>query len=129
MYKNIKNWKNYIKEDSDNELDSITTDDDKYEEFKTQIKEMIESTIENNGGNFQDFVESFNKSPEDYKIEGFINDSDIYEFYLKNRNDVDEILNNINFFDEVPTDNNSYGLYEYTIIGTQRAVQETIKDF
>ena len=42
---------------------------------------------------FSSFVESFIKNPEDVKIEGLINDSDIYEFYLKWRNDIDEILN------------------------------------
>ena len=37
------------------------------------------------------FKDKFVKSPEDTKIEGFINDSDIYEFYLKFRNDIDEL--------------------------------------
>lgn len=121
----IKKFNEYIKEDVD--LDEITVDDNKYSDIKEDIKEMIESTIENNGGEYQTFVNSYKRSPEDYKIEGLINDSDIYEFYLKHRNDIDELLNDIKFFDELPTDNNAFGLYEYTIKGTERCVVELVK--
>lgn len=123
----IKNFLNYIKENTD--IEDITVDSDKYTSLKEDIKSMIESTIENSGGEFDTFVNSYNRNPEDYKIEGFINDSDIYEFYLKHRNDIDEILNDIKFFDEVPTEMNAFGLYEYIIKGTERAVQELVKDF
>lgn len=122
----IKNFLDYIKENTD--IEDITVDSDKYSSLKEDIKSMIESTIENSGGEFDTFVRSYNRNPEDYKIEGFINDSDIYEFYLKHRNDIDEILNDIKFFDEVPTDNNAFGLYEYILKGTERAVQELVKD-
>lgn len=121
----IKKFNEYIKEDVDS--DEITVDDNKYSDIKEDIKEMIESTIENNGGEYQTFVNSYKRSPEDYKIEGLINDSDIYEFYLKHRNDIDELLNDIKFFDELPTDNNAFGLYEYTIKGTERCVVELVK--
>ena len=42
-----------------------------------------------------DFIESFVRNPEESQIEGLINDSDIYDFYLKYRNQVDEILSKI----------------------------------
>jgi hypothetical protein len=101
--------------------------DSKFTELKDEIKSMIEKTIDNSGGDFQQFVNSYKKNPEDVKVEGFINDSDIYEFYLKWRNDIDEMLNDINFFDEVPTEINAFGLYEYVIKGTERAFQEAVK--
>lgn len=123
----IKNFLDYIKENTD--IEDITVDSDKYTSLKEDIKSMIESTIENSGGEFNTLVDSYNRNPEDYKIEGLINDSDIYEFYLKHRNDIDEILNDIKFFDEVPTEMNAFGLYEYIIKGTERAVQELVKDF
>ena len=87
-------------------------DDSKYTEVKEEIQKMIENTIQKSGGELNTFIESFEKNPEDVKIEGFINDSDIYDFYLKFRNDVDEILNNIKFYDEAPTEVNAFGLYE-----------------
>lgn len=101
--------------------------DSKFTELKDEIKSKIESTIEKSGGEYQQFISSYKKNPEDIKIEGLINDSDIYEFYLKFRNDIDEMLNDINFFDEVPTEINAFGLYEYVIKGTERAIQESVK--
>jgi hypothetical protein len=98
-----------------------------YSDIKDEIKSLIEKTIDNTGGEFDTFIDSFNRNPEDYKIEGLINDSDIYDFYLKWRNDIDEILNDINFFDEIPSENNAFGLYEYTIKGTERAIIELVK--
>jgi hypothetical protein len=88
---------------------------------------MIEKTIEKSGGDFESFKDKFVKSPEDTKIEGFINDSDIYEFYLKFRNDIDELLNNVKYFDEVPSESNTLGLYDYIISGTERSVIEVVK--
>lgn len=117
----IKSYLKFIKESDEIEETS------KYSEIKEEIKSMIESTISNSGGEFGLFIDSFNKSPEDVKIEGLINDSDIYDFYLKWRNDIDEILNDINFFDQVPSEINAFGLYEYIIKSTERAVIELVK--
>lgn len=100
---------------------------DKYKDIIDEIKSMIDKTIESGGGEFDTFVDSFIKNPEDVKIEGFINDSDIYEFYLKWRNDIDEILNTIGFYDTKPTDINAFGLYDYMIKGTEEAISEIIK--
>jgi len=102
-------------------------DGSKYTEVKEEINKMIENTIQKSGGELKSFIESFEKNPEDVKVEGFINDSDIYDFYLKFRNDIDEILNNIKFYDESPTEVNAFGLYEYVIKGTERAFMEVVK--
>lgn len=99
----------------------------KFTEIKDEVRSMIEKTIEKSGGDLNQFVDSFNKNPEDVKIEGFINDSDIYDFYLKWRNDIDEVLNDIKFFDENPVEINAIGLYDYVIKGTERALQEVVK--
>lgn len=115
----IKRYTQFIKESDETS---------KYNDFKEEVKSMIEKTIQNSGGEFNSFIESFNKNPEDTKIEGLINDSDIYDFYLKWRNDIDEILNDINFFDEVPSELNAFGLYEYVIKGTERCVIEIVKN-
>lgn len=102
-------------------------DDSKYTEIKEEVSKMIENTIQKGGGELKSFIESFEKNQEDVKVEGFINDSDIYDFYLKFRNDIDEILNNVKFYDESPTEVNAFGLYEYTIKGTERAFSEIVK--
>lgn len=104
-----------------------TLDNSKYPEVMEEVQKMIENTIQKSGGELNTFIESFEKNPEDVKVEGFINDSDIYDFYLKFRNDVDEILNNLKFYDESPTEVNAFGLYEYVIKGTERAFMEVVK--
>ena len=103
--------------------------DSKYSDIINDVKSKIEKTIENSGGEFDSFVSEFKRNPEDVQIEGLINDSDIYDFYLKWRNDIDEILNEINFFDESPTEINAFGLYEYLLKGTERCILEVIEKF
>lgn len=130
----IKKYLQFIKEADEAETPETETQevvkpqsDNKYTELKEEVKSMIEKTIEKSGGDFESFKDKFVKSPEDTKIEGFINDSDIYEFYLKFRNDIDELLNNVKYFDEVPSESNTLGLYDYIISGTERAVIEAVK--
>lgn len=130
----IKRYLQFIKEadevetpETENQEVNKPQSDNKYTELKEEVKSMIEKTIEKSGGDFESFKDKFVKSPEDTKIEGFINDSDIYEFYLKFRNDIDELLNNVKYFDEVPSESNTFGLYDYIISGTERAVIEAVK--
>ncbi len=130
----VKRYIEFIKEAEDvnptgdvEKKETDSSDSSKFPEVVDEIKSMIEKTIKNSGGEFNSFVDSYIKNPEDVKVVSFINDSDIYEFYLKWRNDIDELLSNINFFDEVPTENNAFGLYEYVIKGTQKAFLEFVK--
>lgn len=123
----IKKYEQFINESDEIEMSDNTNLDSKYTEIKEEIKKMVDGTIQSNGGELASFIESFIKNPEDIKVEGFINDSDVYDFYLKFRNDVDEILNNIKFYDQSPTEVNAFGLYEYTIKGTEKAFMEIIK--
>ena len=113
--------------ETDVDPDNTEPDTNKYTEVKEDLKSMIEKTIENSGGEFKSFVESFLKTPEDVKIEGLINDSDVYDFYLKWRNDIDECLNDVKFFDESPSESSVFGLYDYIIKGTKRSLEEFLK--
>jgi deoxyribodipyrimidine photolyase len=129
----IKKYLQFIKEaDEATETQPVEStekvDSGKYTELKEEVKSMIEKTIEKSGGEFKSFVDKFIKSPEDVKIEGFINDSDIYEFYLKFRNDIDELLNDVKYFNEVPSESNTFGLYDYIINGTEKAVSQIVKE-
>lgn len=122
----LKKYLQFIKEDVENPTDN-EVNSGKFTEIKEEVKSMIEKTIEESGGEYNSFIESFIKNPSDIKIEGLINDSDIYDFYLKWRNDIDEILNESKYFDEIPSENNSFGLYDYVIKGTQKAIEEVVK--
>lgn len=126
----IKRYVEFITEAQEENEEAVgvkSMDPENYTEIEDEVKEMIEKTIETSGGEYNTFIQSFIQNPEDVKVEGFINDSDIYEFYLKFRNDIDEILNNVKFFDTPATEINSYGLYEYVIKGTDKAFMEVVK--
>ncbi len=122
----IKRYTQFVNEADETDL-TKSIESNKFTELKEEVKSMIDNTISNSGGEFSSFIDSFEKNSEDVKVDGFINDSDIYEFYLKFRNDIDEVLNDIKFYDQAPTGVNAYGLYEYTIKGTERAFMEIVK--
>lgn len=118
----ILKFDNYISEDLE------TDDSNKYSELKEEIKEMIKKSLKSEDDKlYQDFIESNSKNPEDTQIEGLINDSDIYEFYLKWRNDIDDVLSDVNYYDEVPSELKVFSLYDYLIKGTKKSVSEIIK--
>jgi hypothetical protein len=124
----FKKFSNYISEMKSFRDETQGTSSQQYPEFEEELKEMVTKTVNNTGGNINDFINSFNRQPDDYPIEGLINDSDIYDFYLKWRIEIDSILLNTDYFNEKPSDNNIYGLYEFTIGGTKRAVIEIVKN-
>lgn len=106
---------------------TLILEQNEYSDVLDDIKSMIESTIDKSGGEYQQFLESFVKNPEDVKIEGLINDDDVFDFYQKYRNQVDKILNDVKFFQTSPDELNVIGLYDYMISGTNRSLEEFVK--
>lgn len=135
----IKKYTEFLKEELEAETDlpENTIDENeeseesesfsKYQEVIDEIKRLIEETINKNGGEFNQFILSLVKDPENVKIEGLINESDIYDFYLKYRNQVDEVLNTTKFYQQTPDENGCLGLYEYVIFGTNQSIIEFVK--
>lgn len=135
----IKKWYDFILESESGAEDDTQTQNTEKEqsgessetdipnEVKDVVKEMIEKTVENKGGEFKSFIDKYIESSEDVKIEGLINDSDIFDFYLKYRQYIDPILNNINFFNKNPKDLNKLGLYDFSVEGTKVAIDEIVR--
>ena len=118
----IKKYLDYIKEADEIEKKDLSVFDD----IKNDIKEKIESTVKKSGGEYGSFIEKLIKEPESAQIEGLINDDQIYDFWIKYQNDIDEILNNVKFFDKSPKDLNIVGVYKYIIVCTQKAIEEVV---
>jgi hypothetical protein len=116
----IKKWCEFIFENQN--FDSNISD-----EIKNELKEMIQKTVDNKGGEYNTFIDKILNDSEDVKIEGLINDSDIFDFYLKWRNDLDPILNSSNFFEKSPKEIGKMGLYEYVVEGTNTAILYIVK--
>jgi hypothetical protein len=135
----IKKWYDFILEsesvaeddtqtqNTEKEQSGESSETDIPNEVKDVVKEMIEKTVENKGGEFKSFIDKYIESSEDVKIEGLINDSDIFDFYLKYRQYIDPILNNINFFNKNPRDLNKLGLYDFSVAGTKVAIDEIVR--
>lgn len=100
---------------------------ERFSDLKEELLEMMKKSLGSESNKvIQDFIEAYNREPEENVIEGLINDSDVYEFYLMWRTDIDDILSSVNFFDEIPSEMKVFSLYEYIIQGTKRAVKEII---
>lgn len=117
----IKRYMQFI-----NEADAAS--DPTFDSMRDDIRKMIEETIKNSGGDsVKKFAASYKERPDDVKIEGLINDDQVYDFWLKYENEIDELLNGIKFFEESPDDLNSLGTYKYIITSTNRAILEIVK--
>jgi pectate lyase len=99
----------------------------KYSDLKSEISGLIENSLKiSNNKTSDEFISAFLKNPEETQIEGLINNSDIYDFYLKWRDDIDVILSDIRFYDETPSELKVFSLYDYIVSGTKKAVAEIV---
>lgn len=98
-YKSLKRGVILIIEQSlpDNEKENIDS-------LKKVLKDIREKEIDN------------------LKLEGLIENSDIYNFYLKYQNDIDELLKDEKYFEITPKENVIYSLYDFVIDGTKKAI-------
>ena len=132
--KNIKKFNKFILEAND--MDQIPTENEEekvldpnnYTELVSGIKKLIsETTGSENEETIKGFIKVYIKNPEEKEIIGLINDSDVYDFYLKYMSDIDEVLNIVNFYDEAPNSLEIYSLYDYIVEGTKVAVLELLR--
>lgn len=125
----MKNFEQYFKltENLDSELKDKLSDE--YKSLKRGILNLLEDTVEDSEKllNVQNFMDEYIED-EDKVLEGFVENSDIYDFYLKYQSDVDSLLSDDEFFDKYPSELNVYSLYDYMIEGTKVAVRKCMKD-
>jgi len=120
----LKNFDEYLNENLESDILETNKLSDEYKSLKKGIIELLDNTVEDSDKllNVQNYMDDYINS-EDEILEGFIENSDIYDFYLKYQNDIDELLTDEEFFDEYPTEYNIYSLYDYLIEGTKKSVK------
>jgi len=119
----MKNFAEYfVNENLESDLDNKLSND--YLSLKKGIIELLDKTVEDSDKllNVQNYMDNYINN-EDEVLEGFIENSDIYDFYLKYQNDIDELLTDEEFFDEYPSEYNVYSLYDYVIEGAKKSVK------
>jgi len=96
----------------------------KYKSLKRGILELIDGTINSSElVNYQNFINKYIEES-DTVIENFVEDNDVFNFYLKYKGDIDELLVDKEFFDKPARDNDIFSLYDYVIVGTREAVSD-----
>lgn len=103
-----------------------------YSDIKSDILNLIEDSVGSSDMSvISEFINSYIQNPDDNNIEGLINDSDIYEFYLKYINEIDEVLSEKGFLERSPESLGTLGLYDYLVKSTKDSILlllEMIKD-
>jgi hypothetical protein len=123
----IKRYLKFLNEDLKSDVESSLKPENK--DLKSEIVEKIIKSLKSEEKQvFDEFVEAYIKDDDKNKIQGLINDADVYEFYLSYMNEIDAILSDINFYDESPSspELNCFSLYDYIVKGTMRAIRECI---
>lgn len=109
---------------SDNLEDSLSDD---FKELKMELLDMVETSLNSTDSKVVNtFIKSYSEEDSESVIEGLVNDSDIYEFYLKYTESIDEVLNSEDFFKKSPNEQGVIGLYDYLVFGTQLATFDVI---
>ncbi len=128
----MKNWKQFNENLSEEPVvsgEESAEEVDSSQELKDAVIEMIQKSVNSTEQSVVDeFIESYLKDPETTNIEGLINDSDVWDFYIKWTNEIDDVLNNIKWFDEIPSENNTFSLYDFVVKSTKRGVKEVMSD-
>jgi hypothetical protein len=116
---------NFINEDVSAELINKLSDTNK--DIKEDILNMIQKSVNSDDVTLiEKKLYSIIKNPDESTIEGLIQDSDVQDFYRKYRNEIDEILNNDGFFEnisEFQRKNNCISLYDVVVKGTLECVK------
>jgi hypothetical protein len=101
-------------------------------DIKEDLVKMVHNTINSEEQNdFMEKLDSVIRNPKELSIEGLMQDADVYEFYLKYRNELDEILSKSGFFEklqEFQKENNSISLYDFIVKGTLEAVKLLVEE-
>jgi hypothetical protein len=125
----MKNFEDYfqVNESLDSELrDKLSQD---YRSLKRGLLNLIEDTVDEPEKllNVQNYMNDYIEN-DDVVLEEFVEENDIYEFYLKYQSDVDSILSDEDYFDKSPAELSVYSLYEYVVEGTKEAVKLCMKE-
>lgn len=98
---------------------------EQYKGLKTAILEMIDNTLETDElVDAQNFMNEYIQNPESGKLVDFVENSEIFNFYLKYQADIDEICNDRKYYDNTMKQRNIFSLYDVIMDGTKFSVKE-----
>jgi hypothetical protein len=103
---------------------------EKYRSLKIGILDLVQKSVKDYEElvNVQNFMNKYTEDPDSVEFVEFVEEGDIYEFYLKFQTSIDELCSDKDYFSKPPKDNNVFSLYDYIIVGTKYAVSECMKE-
>lgn len=126
MEKYTVKYKDFLFESLDDKFKNKISD--KYKSLKRGILLLLDKSVEKPDEivNVQNFISEYIEDPSSKTLIGLVDDAEIFDFYLKYQNDIDEICVDKKYFDKSPTENNIISLYNFIIDGTKFAVLECL---
>ena len=102
---------------------------DQYASLKRGVLDLLENSVTDfdNLSNVEKFIKKYIEKPESKTLENFVEDGEIFDFYLKYQVDIDEICQKEGFFELIPQEQEIFSLYDFVLKGTQFAVIEIMK--
>jgi len=97
----------------------------KYQSLKKGLIKLLNNQLSGDATKVQNFIDVYIETDSNEVLEGFVEDADIMDFYLKHQSDVDQILADNNYYDDPP---DVTSLYDYIIDGTFDAVVYCMED-
>lgn len=113
-----------INENLQNSLDI----DPELEDLQLDLLEIVDSSINSDDDSLKkETMESYTED-DSTTIIGLVNDSDVFDFYLKHRNQIDIVLSNVDHFEKSPSDLSvNTSIYDYIIKSTKISIQECFR--
>ena len=102
--------------------------DPEFDELQNELVTIIDNSTNSDDTELK--LKTMNSYIDDIEttIIGLINDSDVFDFYIKHRNQIDKVLTETNHFEISPTDlGTGTSIYDYTIKSTKVSIQENFK--
>lgn len=92
------------------------------------IDKIIETVGEHDFKKVLNFIDDYLRDSEKTKINGLVTKSDVISFWEKFNSTIDEILSEIKFFEESPSELGSYSSYDYIRKSTEKSIKEILMD-
>jgi len=117
-------YENFLKEKLEEQFDDKLSEN--YKSLKRGILDLLDSSIDK-PDELQIFINNYIENPENSSVIEFVENDDIFNFYLKFEANIDELCVDKEYFDKAPKENDIFSLYEFIIDGTKFAFLECLK--
>ena len=127
MEKYSDKYKDFLHENLEDKFGDKIGED--YNSLKRGVLLLIEDSVENTDElvDVQNFINKASEDLENNPLIGFVDDGDIFDFYLKYQAEIDEICNNNGWYNKTGTEENVFSLYGYVINGSKFGIQQCLK--